>query len=811
MEDKERRANGSQYAALDQEAPEAEHCKEDLLPAEASDSASAIDESDQEENIGLLDESSVARTKRHCGAARRRSVFLDCALLGLVLIIALLATLVWSRHPDSQTATADRHRKYVLDPDWDSSAVPRVRKYHWTIKDVELRPDGVKRPMMTINGEFPGPMIECNEGDTLLVEVHNEAVNSTSIHWHGLYQNGTNFMDGTVGITQCPIPPGSSMQYRFGTDNQSGTYWYHAHMAMQSSDGLFGPLIIHPRNASLQQLEYASDRVIMVQDYYHDLTSALLPRYLAPDNENAEPVPDGGLINGMNKRDCNAIRGRDCDSSSAERAVLGLQANKKHRLRIINTGAFAEFQVKMDEHVFAVTEVDGTDVVPAYHHRLNIHPAQRYSIVVNTNITDRTSFWLRAKMVTACFAEENPNLEEEVRAIVQYTPASGKADAADQPSSTDWDDRVDMQCLDMNTTELQPVEKMTPPPPDTLIYLRANFEIGNWRLSRGFFNSSSWRPSLSSPTLHRLLTGHASNNASLLPPPTPSHHHPSKTNDDDDDDVVVGFDTGVELVHQTTGIQTLDVLVSNFDDGAHPLHLHGYKYFVLGSGHGYPPASLLSRYHGAALDTTTTTTTTTPSNPLRRDTASVEAFGWLLVRVVADNPGVWALHCHIGWHTEAGMLMQFATRVDDVGLSPGIRIPDEHLALCTADGLDKGAAPPDSTWFGDFGGGDFGGGGGAAAGVDVEVEVEVVSPVLGLDEAAGEAHAAEVAQALHGGEAVEHEAAVVFVRGAGVAEHEERPQERRDVRRGVALQDGELGDERGEGRLFAFGREEGHV
>ncbi|OMP82501.1 Laccase-2 [Diplodia seriata] len=681
-----RGTNRGHYAALGQDAPALEGQKENLLPSESSASTSAVDESDQEEAVGLLEEGFVARTKRHCGTTRRCSVYLEFALLGLVLTIALFGTLAWSQHPSnnhthdvagatSQTTTENQHEKYVLDPDWDFSAAPRVREYHWTIRDVELRPDGVKRSMITINGEFPGPMIECNEGDTLLVEVHNEAVNSTSIHWHGLYQNGTNSMDGTVGITQCPIAPGSSMRYEFSAANQSGTYWYHSHMAMQGSDGLFGPLVIHSRDKSLQQLGYASDRVIMVHDYYHDLTSALLPHYLAPDNENTEPVPDGGLINGMNKRDCSAIHGRDCDSTKAEMALFGLEANRSHRLRIINTGAFAEFQVKIDEHVFAVTEVDGTDVAPAYYHRLNINPAQRYSIVINTNITDRNSFWLRAKMVTACFAEENPNLDEEVRAIVQYTHGTGDIDTA-EPSSTDWNDRVDMQCLDMNTTELRPVESIAPPPPDTSIYLRANFEIGNWRLSRGFFNGSSWRPTLSSPTLHRMLSGYASGNESLLPTP----EQPSKIND-------VGFETGVELVYETTGIQTIDILVSNFDDGNHPLHLHGYKYFVLASGHGYPPTDLYR-----SLDT---------SNPLRRDTASVEAFGWILLRLIADNPGVWAFHCHIGWHTEAGMLMQFATRVDE--LADGLRIPDEQLELCKAEGLARGAAPPDSTWFGDFG------------------------------------------------------------------------------------------------------------
>lgn len=94
---------------------------------------------------------------------------------------------------------------YIIDPAWDFDAVPQIRKYKWVIGDIVANPDGVFRPMIAINGQFPGPMIECNEGDTLVVEVINQSINATSIHFHGLYQNGTNWMDGTSGVTQCPM------------------------------------------------------------------------------------------------------------------------------------------------------------------------------------------------------------------------------------------------------------------------------------------------------------------------------------------------------------------------------------------------------------------------------------------------------------------------------------------------------------------------------------------------------------------------------------------------------------------------------
>jgi FtsP/CotA-like multicopper oxidase with cupredoxin domain len=158
----------------------------------------------------------------------------------------------------------------------------------------------VVRPLLVFNGQFPGPVIEANRGDRLLINVTNTLQNATTVHWHGLYQNGTNWMDGTAGVTQCPIPPGESFLYNFTLENQYGTYWYHSHTSTQYTDGLVGPLIIHaPEEASVRQA-YDFDQVVLLSDWYHDLSAALLPGYLASGNENLEPVPDNGLIQGTN-------------------------------------------------------------------------------------------------------------------------------------------------------------------------------------------------------------------------------------------------------------------------------------------------------------------------------------------------------------------------------------------------------------------------------------------------------------------------------------------------------------------------------
>ncbi|KAL6868602.1 multicopper oxidase [Trichoderma novae-zelandiae] len=571
--------------------------------------------------------------------------------------------------------------QYVLSPSWDYDAAPTTREYHWTIVDGRLNPDGIYRPMILINNQFPGPLVECNEGDTIRVIVENRAINATSIHFHGLFQNGTNSMDGAVGITQCPIAPNSTFTYEFQVRHQSGTYWYHAHHSAQASDGLLGPVVVHSKEerTTLQKLEYASDRIIMVQDHYHNLTSELLMDYLQPDMENNEPVPDNGLVNGRGVRDCKDFQGWDCDTTNVSAPTLDLAAGQRHRLRIINVGAFAEFQIQFDEHPFYVTEVDGTDVLPEPFHRLNILPAQRYSVIVETNVTTADAFWVRARMVTHCFTTKNPRLKPEMRAIMRYGNPEEKAldEGVKDPTSKDWPEAIEVICRDLDVSALHPVIPMTPPPADKYMRFDASFMIGDWRLARGFFNESTWHHNVTRPSLHRFLDA---------PPNATALQSPIAVNS-------LAFDSRRELVIQTEGIRTIDLAINNFDDGSHPFHLHGHKFFVLHQARsGYPPSeadfpAFVEEHHLA-------------SNPVRRDTVTVEGYSWAVIRVVLDNPGMWAFHCHNMWHAEAGMLMQLLVRSDvvrewDVG--------DQERAACGLEGVATGMRPDDSLWFGNFG------------------------------------------------------------------------------------------------------------
>ena len=127
------------------------------------------------------------------------------------------------------------------------SLQPRTRHYSFEVTREYLAPDGVNRSLLLVNGEFPGPTIEANLGDTMSVTVINNINNpkeGATIHWHGLPQRDLKWADGVLFVTQCPIASGSNFTYTFRSE-VAGTSWWHAHFTAQYTDGLYGAMIIH--------------------------------------------------------------------------------------------------------------------------------------------------------------------------------------------------------------------------------------------------------------------------------------------------------------------------------------------------------------------------------------------------------------------------------------------------------------------------------------------------------------------------------------------------------------------------------------
>lgn len=374
-----------------------------------------------------------------------------------------------------------------------------------------------------------------------------------------------------------------------------------------------------------------------------------------------------------------------------------MDAGAYHRLRFINAGGFAWFQVSIDEHLrLLVMEVDGARVEKFQEADVSLAPGQRYSVVFATDQADldTVTYWMRARMITGCMAEPTlpENGVEEAKAILRYVMPGSSETAAKLnstvqalPTSNNTLANHLMECRDMTSYNVYAPSPPEPAPEvaDRSWYLRVNMAIGDWRLERGFLNDTSMRPDLKAPSLHRILDGLAAANTSF----------------DATGVNTAAFHADHELVMAGDGIETVDVVLQNVDEGNHPFHLHGTRMWVLAQGHGYFPGYEALNLRPGGRGLLDPSNRTIVANPLKRDTATVEGFGWQLVRFVTDNPGVWLFHCHMIWHGEGGMGMSFVNRLGDMR---NWTVPEASRKLCEAprDVLELGAPPKDETFAG---------------------------------------------------------------------------------------------------------------
>ncbi len=166
---------------------------------------------------------------------------------------------------------------------------PDLTKLPWTMRDgakeFHLIAMPVKRELLPnlimdvwgFNGSMPGPTIEVNQGDRVRIIVENRLPEETSIHWHSLEVPVS--LDGVPGLVQDFIPPGEAFVYDF-TMHQHGTFFYHAHVAMQEAMGMVGLFIVHPKTAYEPVVD--QDFALITQEF------SILPNTTIPDSQGME-------------------------------------------------------------------------------------------------------------------------------------------------------------------------------------------------------------------------------------------------------------------------------------------------------------------------------------------------------------------------------------------------------------------------------------------------------------------------------------------------------------------------------------------
>ncbi|KAH3678449.1 hypothetical protein WICMUC_001466 [Wickerhamomyces mucosus] len=537
---------------------------------------------------------------------------------------------------------------------WETSSTPQIREYDFNITNIIASPDGVTRNMTVINGQFPGPLVQANIGDTLRIKVRNNADEPTSIHFHGLFFKNTNYYDGASSMNQCEIPTNHTFVYEFEVE-QYGTYWYHSHYSTQAADGIVGPVVLHSidEDEHLKD-QYDQDLVVLISDHYHDKAENYLEDYLAPNNENDEPTPDNGLIQGANYFEYpeNYYRPQYNVNESMHHTFI-LRPDQKYRLRIINVGFFADIDYTIDEHPLIIIEADGTLVKPFEVDVLNIAPAQRYSVIIETNKSNSNNlFWMHAKLNSYCFAYMNSWLNIDTRALVLYGEPSEYQNELSliEANSIEYQYYRNIKCRELDETLLKPLIKDPAPAYyDQHHRLDAWFNIGAYQLDRGKFNQTSYIPIKDTSTLYKQVYNLSSTDVSLT-----------------QDGAFTPYpDQFMINIHENNTV--VDLLINNLDDGSHPFHLHGHKFWVVKVGSGN---FNFKEYDEINIE---------DNEYIKRDTIHVEGYKYAVIRFIADNPGIWPFHCHIGWHMEAGLVMQ-------LNIMPNVyrnwEFPDQWNELC---------------------------------------------------------------------------------------------------------------------------------
>lgn len=481
----------------------------------------------------------------------------------------------------------------------------RTVRYNLEVQNLTLAPDGNSRIVYGINGQFPGPTIRARWGDTLQITVKNSLTNNgTSFHWHGIRQFNSNPMDGTNGITECPLAPGQSRTYTF-VATQYGTSWYHSHHSSQYSDGVWGTIIIDGPATANYDLDLG---VMPLSDWFYEPAFTAIWK-LSRGLTRGPPKADNILINGTN---VNAAGGGAYHRTTITRGL-------KYRLRLVNTATNDNFKVSLDGHNMTVISSDFVTIQPFTTKWLFIGIGQRYDVIIDAN-QPLDSYYFHVVPQAGC----SNNAVSNGVAIFTYRGASSTTPSAatrnNSPPTTSCEDPISSLVPFVNLD----VPKQTIPESSRL---DVSFSIvqnttSSQTLVQWNLNLKAIQAPWDKPTISYVREKNTSY------PPSMNIINLPKAN-------VWTF-----WVIQTVG--------QNVPPQAHPMHLHGHDFYVLGAGTGTYSSSSALNY----------------KNPPRRDVAMLPAGGWLVLAFITDNPGAWLMHCHVAWHIDLGLGAQFLEQAD---------------------------------------------------------------------------------------------------------------------------------------------------
>ncbi|KAI3454921.1 hypothetical protein Pfo_011584 [Paulownia fortunei] len=541
---------------------------------------------------------------------------MECSYCQLLLVAALILALPL---PSSSSST----KRFQFSVEWKTV----TRLCH-------------TKPVLTVNGKYPGPTIPVNEGDNVQVIVTNRVARNTTIHWHGVRQLRTGWADGPAYITQCPIGGGKTYTYNFTVVDQRGTLWWHAHFSWQRAS-IYGAFIIYPRMPFPFSPPIPAHFPIIFGEWWNGDVEVV---------EN-EMMLYGGGPNSSDAYTINGLPGPLYPCSTKDTFIQTVEPGKTYLLRIINAALNDELFFAVANHSLTVVEIDATtnvlltaDQIPDST-GMFVMAARPYLTSVFPFDNSTTIGFLKYKTKTTTKFERNkppmppyilpkniPAMEDTLFAT-QFLNNLRSLGSKDYPCKVPQ--KIDKRVVTTISLNLQ----------DCPVNQTCNGYL-NKRFYASMNNMSFVHPSISILESHyRNLKTTFSSDFPEKPPYVFNYTGVDPVTENMNTEfgtkvIEVPFGTKLEIVLQDTNF---------LNPENHPIHVHGHNFFIVGRGFGNFDAAKDPKGYNLV-------------DPPERNTVAVPAGGWAAIRINADNPGVWFIHCHLEEHTSWGLAMGFIVK-----------------------------------------------------------------------------------------------------------------------------------------------------
>ena len=279
---------------------------------------------------------------------------------------------------DVETAPPERPADpevWGAEPLEDQNPDPDIVEVNLTAKTTPVDLGTEQHPFMyTFNGMIPGPLIEADVGDRVIVHFENRLSEKTTIHWHGLRIDDE--MDGTPRV-QDPIGPRDTFTYDFVVPD-AGSYWYHPHVRgnEQVERGLYGLFIVRGED----EPKYHRERYFTIDDIL--LTEDGIPPFLQSRPE---------LMHG---RTGNVL----LTNGTAKVHELEATKGEVERWRIVNPSNARTMEISVEGAEWRVIGTDGGLLPEPYTtERLEVPVGARYDLEVR--YTESGSAKLKSHML----------------------------------------------------------------------------------------------------------------------------------------------------------------------------------------------------------------------------------------------------------------------------------------------------------------------------------------------------------------------------------------------------------------------------